>query len=238
MRLVERALCQHRRSKGVEGAEHDKAGGLRFGDLVAMPDVRALLEDDSPDLTRDAILARLTDMIPSLVADWHKECKSRLVYIGQPDLRKVGVPLPEDPQNVDLAIMSFRCGECLFTGVPLRWPKVLEHWCLRDAELEDHCPPPSQVYETEVWEYLTQSTWTNDKWDLRKGRHQKLCLTKPPLAAITACGLDPATATAEEMDKNGARFMCQLCSVRRSDREVYDWTGMVGVADILTKLSY
>ncbi|KAM5540186.1 hypothetical protein V8D89_006005 [Ganoderma adspersum] len=66
MRLVERALRQYRRSKGGEGAEHEKACGLRFGDLVAMPAVRALLEDDSPDLPRDALLARLADMIPLL----------------------------------------------------------------------------------------------------------------------------------------------------------------------------
>ncbi|PIL35913.1 hypothetical protein GSI_01573 [Ganoderma sinense ZZ0214-1] len=215
MRLVERALRQYRRSKDGEGAERERVGGLRFGDVVAMPAIRALLEDDSPDLTRDLLLTHLADMIPSLSVDWHKECKSRLVSIAEADLKKTAGPFSDGSLTVDLAIMSFRCNGCRSV---LRWPEVLGHVCLRDADLDEHPPPAGQVYETEAWQYLQEIGWDQGKWNSRNGRLPALRLVEPALAVITACGLDPATATAEEMDEHGARFYWHDASDPRREK--------------------
>ncbi|KAI1795648.1 hypothetical protein LXA43DRAFT_730988 [Ganoderma leucocontextum] len=231
MRLVERALRQYRRSKGAEGAEHEKACGLRFGDLVAVPAVRALLEDESRVLgTRDAFLTRLADMIPSLVVGWHEECKSAILSCARADLQMAGVPLADELLTVDLAIMSFRCDTCLFRAV-LRWPEVLAHACLRDVDLDENPPPNDQVYETEAWRYLAELGWEHAKWNLTQRRGRRISCTlslvkpiRPAMAVISACGLDPGMATAQEMDNNGARFVCRICSEGRLDRKVYDWT--------------
>lgn len=244
MRLVERALRQYRRSKGVAGAEHEQASGLRFGDLVVMPDVRALLEDQSPELTRNALLARLTAMIPSLVVRWHEECKSYLASLAQANLDVAGVPLPENPLTVDLAIMSFQCDTCPFEAV-LRWPEVLGHACLRDVSQDKYLPPQAKAYEIEAWRYFEELWWDQGKWDptpCRALRHRSETLSlvtsiRPALEVITACGLDPMTATAKEMNENGARFVCQLCSEGAPRRRVYDWTGAVRVVVLLTSLA-
>ena len=237
MRLVERALRQYRRSKGGEGAEHEKACGLRFGDLLAMPAVRALLEDDSPDLTRDALLARLADMIPSLAVAWHDVCKSHLVSLAEVGLKDATIPLPDRPLTVDLAIMMFQCGRCRFVA---RWPEVFEHVCMRDADLDEHPPSSKQVYETEAWQYLKEIGWDQGKLQWRNGRRPALCFVEPAQAGFTACGLDPTTATVEAMDKTGARFMCRFCSDARTSvgKEIYEWVDMVGVVCILTMCSY
>ncbi|TBU45775.1 hypothetical protein BD309DRAFT_989309 [Dichomitus squalens] len=231
LRLLDRALWDYRRSKRPENAEYETECGIRFGDLAATKEVQALLEDQSSDLTRDVILTRLEHMIPSLADTWFEQCKSSHLSIAQAGLEAAGVAAVGEPLN--LAIVSFQClaePRCRME-LNLRWPQTLSHDCFRDANLVDGPPPRANKYEEEVWKYLQELGWDHAKWTIRR-RFQADALKfakgiEDRSQIVSLCGLDPTTATVQDMNNQGARFVCSICSSPETGRVICDWTRML-----------
>ncbi|KAJ7610829.1 hypothetical protein FB45DRAFT_1037725 [Roridomyces roridus] len=93
-------------------------------------------------------------------------------------------------------------GNGLFLGgsiplQPLYWPRVLEHGCM--------------TQDSSLWSYMKRSVpWRADVLSVDE-------FTKEVVEKIVAAsGLDPKTATVEEMDAADVRLACHLCATRTS----------------------
>ena len=181
-------------------------------------------------------------ILPELHKKWHTSAKTRLVKAVQKTLRTPSVSITtRDPLN--LAITVFVCAHCSPFAC-MRYPAVLAHVCgyTKDNEKyyswEDPIEPPkaSEVYASTAKKLHVDE----DDYQERKARG-RFSLTKvvgpedsyirevlePMCTIVRALGLDPATATATDLESCDARLMCTTCTAEGRPDVIYGWDAAV-----------
>ncbi|RPD57601.1 hypothetical protein L226DRAFT_610638 [Lentinus tigrinus ALCF2SS1-7] len=186
-------------------------------DCALFPEVRAVLADDSEDVTKESIMAKLTDLIPPLVMKWMEERKNEFRSFVRAGLS--GTDAASAPEPLDLALVAFKCHCHSSNGQRIRFPEVLHDRCFRDPTTR----PSNDPYERAVAAlsvpyhmvpvverlYQTRDSIVDTRYLLRR-------------EVIKACGMDPDTVTIAEMDACDARLRCRLCGTL-ARQEIHNW---------------
>ncbi|KAI1795649.1 hypothetical protein LXA43DRAFT_730878 [Ganoderma leucocontextum] len=185
-----------------------------FAEFANMPSFRNLIvQDESNDVVLEALRSLLAD-IPNLIAQWIHTNAQMFAHKALEALGDSFQGLAENPADLlDLAIVSFvctRCGRAL-----LRWPGILAHNCLWAKRIPN---AHTNKYEHAVV-HNTQRPQDNPFW----GREftvfdRHIHITR---AVVSACGLDPNTATFDEVEGRGARFVSGVVST--GWQQIDDW---------------
>ncbi|RPD57627.1 hypothetical protein L226DRAFT_610659 [Lentinus tigrinus ALCF2SS1-7] len=189
-----------------------------FADCAYMPEVRAVIENTSPDLTKEDVKQQLKEVLPGLIDGWVEKQRTELVAIIHEELKKETQTVQiQDP--LQLAMASFRCGSSFCRATSLRWPQIAEHrcsyaMCKSDKSLYGQCvesrrerhTADMRIPETKRFGIYARSEWSRD--------------------IIRLCGFDPETVTYPEMDACIVRLVCRRCSTY-ARQEVFDWKGAI-----------
>lgn len=194
----------------------DREPGL--ADFATMPSFRNLImQDESNDIVLESLRALLDD-IPNLVAQWTSTNEQMLARKALEALGDNLQGFAEDPSALlDLAIVSFVCIRCRRTG--LRWPGILAHPCFRARRAPDL---RTTKYGHAVIGH-SQSAPDVPFW----GREFTVFDQHPHItrAVVSACGLDPNTATFDEVEGCGVRFVSGI--LYPDWEQVEDWRAVV-----------
>ncbi|KAI0779425.1 hypothetical protein C8Q74DRAFT_689905 [Fomes fomentarius] len=185
-----------------------------FADFACTSAFRALIEAPTEtDVTKQHFL-QLVDQLHELRNTWLEQRRAEFEAKVPEELVQQGV------SPLSLASVSFNCKSCIRRG--LRWPQILSHACARSTSryfLEDTEQQLRQALAVTCRRVGLLPVWLADS--------HKTFTFQPPLegtiAAIRACGRDPATASYEEMETCGVRLICRSCPPPHSHYEVFDW---------------
>ncbi|KAF9019851.1 hypothetical protein BDZ89DRAFT_1072680 [Hymenopellis radicata] len=135
----------------------------------------------SEDVTADDFAEGL-EMLPDLCASWRKELEDYL----KEKLSEAGCS-----EDLSLVANAFACSKCHYAHA-IHYPYFASHGC---------------VYPR---------TWMLNNIEVTRCAYEKIKLADPNIRAqceeiIKMCGLEPATATAEDMDSADAFFRCEEC---------------------------
>ena len=199
----------------------DSETSPKFADAALMPEVRALAEaPNDVSISQEDFDKVCIEHLPGFTQSWKMKCTLELghmmaVRLGRP--WDAANPRPSDV--LGLAIAWFRCDRCQKN---FRYPNVLAHLCLRT--------PYGDVTDASIWENLKDGIHKDDHFDDPYERDVASISTLRPWSAkglrpapdedllalrkiIEACGLDPGSAAAEEMDEADARVTCDTIPV-------------------------
>ena len=136
------------------------------------------------------------------------------------------------------ALVWFRCTHVAPYGpscaeTTIGYPRVLVHAHVR-RERRYAADPQSADDDlaNAVRENCLRSPYAFDAEELRQNITFDLHASFAAAEIVRTCGLDPATATAEDMDRRGARVACVPC------KKVMTWRKAVSVSDYVTSWPY
>lgn len=196
---------------------HDCSMFPRGHDFACIPVVRRLWDNDDEKLSREDCLETLEPYLPEIVRTWRDD-----IFIQLNDyLRSTSSNLPQDVDLTQLAMCNyFRCnrGGCYrsyFTPIPLH--HLLSHRCLTErAEPEEFS---GNMTEDALDFYFYSTRWSIGNTET---------FIEPMRNIIQACGRDPMTATAVEMDQLDVRIYCRKCEEEYpNSRIILSWRGAV-----------
>ena len=155
-------------------------------------------------------LDTLGALFPDIVRRWRNITEEKLLNMIAPSQTIT-------ESSLQLATTIFSCRLC--SNGPLTYPQVLVHRCatvIHDGSVSDE-------EQSVIMCYLDyrRSNWNagNLTFDEKKIE----CLSE----AIKLCGLDPKSATREDMDKRDPIFECLACNDLRKGRCTLSWLGVV-----------
>ncbi|KAJ7754968.1 hypothetical protein DFH07DRAFT_822306 [Mycena maculata] len=188
-------------------------GGADFCEFPEIKDV--LLAAAEVDVNEQTFEAMIPDF-PRMMAAWREGLVQELVKV----CKRSGVVREDEADNdikarLPLATSVYKCTGCNddddgYVGFgstfeahcrPLFWPRVLAHRCL--TQTPDF--------------YVTMMLFMNATRDVAWRASQlavDLVAAEIVEKVVTVCGLDPNTATVEDMDAVDARLACHTCSTR------------------------
>ncbi|KAK7679943.1 hypothetical protein QCA50_016889 [Cerrena zonata] len=178
-------------------------------DLLLIPEVRSLI-DVPPDgkgsevipVTRED-LEKLEPVFYRYHREWKQKQLEKIIA-----LVSVGFKLPRTTDILALAVSQFfMCSVCAHA---LRFPNGFLHHCIRGTRSlhREH----KDTYESVITD-LTHCRTTTALY---------IALADPLRKVIVACGQDPATITADEMDNLDVRLECRACQVD-GVLDAYNW---------------
>jgi hypothetical protein len=197
-------------------------------DLALMEPFRsAVFNTEAKKESRVTELSKLEDHVQPLVASWQDSANEFLAGL-LPSIKRSGKHKLGTSQ-LTLAAIFFRCHWCT---EPISYPRVLVHNCLTKTrsrsngdedsgeELEDEkllALVPS--YAGMPWNYDKEVTFDEEAWKCAR-------------SVIVACGEDPVTVTASQMDDKDRRVECLQCRTQtaRGNRLVMKWRIAVSAA--------
>ena len=152
-------------------------------------------------------LEMLGALFPDIVRRWRKITEEKLLNMIAPS------------QNINesllqLATTIFSCRRC--ANEPLTYPRVLVHRCVAFQGTV------SDEDQSMLRRFLQCPYWNSG--DLITFDAQKIVSLSE---AIKLCGLDPKSATREDMDKQDPIFECLACNDARKGRCTLSWLGVV-----------
>ncbi|RDX47896.1 hypothetical protein OH76DRAFT_1405445 [Lentinus brumalis] len=187
-------------------------------DCALFPEVRAILADPAEGLTKESIINKLAEIIPTVAAKWMEERKAEYLSIARAALGDSEAA--RAPELLDLAIVAFRCSRCSSSvGTMHQFPQLLHDGCLRQTTKTTSSDPYERAvsavscnYHNSVAERLYGNTKTMSAQTNFVIRRE----------VIEACGMNPDTATIAEMDACEARLRCRLCATL-AKQEIHTW---------------
>ena len=202
-----------------------------------MEECRALIDVSPSQIMTSADFPAL---VPTLGEAWSSQYEAELRGILTNHLGHTS----KGANPFDLAMGMFFCtGSC--GRALLRYPEILAHGCTRKLR-------PAQVKERYNGDFyalaavshradpaIQQRTW-DTRWDGSYGPFDLACIkdekaTKRAMGAmkaiVTALGLDPATASFEELQSCKTRLVCDKCKEAGGAKSkfVYGWEAAVSV---------
>ncbi|KAF8810052.1 hypothetical protein BYT27DRAFT_7186905 [Phlegmacium glaucopus] len=172
--------------------------------LVTTPPLNATFTDED--------LAAVGTAFPDIVLRWRKQTEEKLLNM---------INQGYDIQNADESILQlattvFSCRHC--ANEPLTYPRVLIHHCATDRpsyhdSLDEDLPQIRRFLHCSNWNLGNIITFETK---------EIAALTE----VINLCGLDPKSATAEDLDKQNAIFECLTCNDVRKGRYTLSWLGV------------
>lgn len=206
----------------------------QYIDFAFMPECRAIVDVPSTEtVTADQIAA----IIPALATRWDADRKKELMEYIRPYLGEVSPNV--DP--LDLAISIFTFKQSCYTPIGvMRYPSVLAHKC-------NHCrttPVGSQeLAQDDAYTFATKTlTWwsAQDLQAYKEGANfyrpvdVPLRLQPPDPAQsqtvatmrqiVNALGLDPASATFDELERCEMWLRCVACETANPTKPIYAWS--------------
>ena len=173
-------------------------------DLITCPPLSATFTDKN--------LAAVETTFPDIVLRWRKQAEEKLL-----NMVTQGCGIQTTSEFVlQLATTVFTCKYCI--DDPLTYPRVLVHRCATrifysDREDED-MPSIRRFLDCAYWNIGNVITFEAQR---------TVVLTK----AIKLCGLDPMSATREDIEKKWPIFECLACNDPRKGRCTLSWLGVV-----------
>ena len=155
-------------------------------------------------------LETLGALFPDIVCRWRNRTEEKLMNMITPRQR------PPKSLLFRLATTIFSCQRC--NNDPLTYPQVLIHRCATMFNPYGNADEEQMV----VGRFLDCSNWNACNsiiFDVSK----VVCLSE----AIKLCGLNPKSATREDMDKQDPIFECLACNDLRKGRCTLPWLGVV-----------
>lgn len=143
---------------------------------------------------------------PDIVLRWRKETEEKLLNMISTENASKSI--------FQLATTIFSCKHC---DARLTYPRVLVHCCATK-----HFYHSSDEDLSIVMRYLDCSYWNYG--NLITFEVEKIALVAE---AIKLCGLDPMSATGEDMVKLDPIFECLSCNDAREGRCMLSWPGLV-----------
>ena len=168
-------------------------------DLFIRPPLSTIFTDDD--------LAAVEAVFPDIVLRWRNKTEGKLLNMISP-----GQNISES--LLQLATTIFSCRLC--PNEPLTYPRVLVHHCatFQGSTIEED--------QTILRNLLQCSYWNSGNFITFDA--QKIASLSE---AIKLCGLDPKSATKEDMDKKDPMFECLTCNDVRRGRCTLSWLGVV-----------
>lgn len=188
-----------------------------IADCAFIPEIRTVLEDTSPDVSNESVLASLDVILPDLVARWTRDREAEFAALaveafGDYDAARTAAPL-------DLAIALFVCTGLCYSRPILRYPQTVQHRCFRirvDASTDR--------FDQAVISNTGQNPCTIAGTNLRDHIHMDKMRSAIDYAreVIIACGYDPDRVTFAEMEACQVRLRCRICA-KVSKQVIYSW---------------
>lgn len=182
-------------------------------DLFLDPFVQnIIINTPSVEPFTDKDLAEVEAALPDIIFRWRKQTEEKLL-----NMITQACGIQDTTESIlQLATTVFSCKSC--SAEALTYPRVLVHHCATDYYY------PREVDEdlSAVHSFLGRVYWNNGNrisFDAQK--------ITPLIEAIKLCGLDPKSATGEDMDKRNAIFECHSCNDARKGRCTLTWKGVV-----------
>ena len=150
-------------------------------------------------------------IFPDIVLRWRIKTEEKLLNMISPS-QNIDAPL------LQLATTIFSCRFC--PNEPLTYPRILIHQCANatyNGIMIDKDKDLSMLRS-----FLGHSYWNASNFIIFD--EQKIVSLSE---AIKLCGLDPKSATREDMDKQNPIFECLTCSDLRKGRCTLSWLGLV-----------
>ena len=147
---------------------------------------------------------------PEIILRWRNKTEEKL-------LNMMTLSQDNSKSSLQLATTVFSCRLCHIE--PLTYPRVLIHRCATASY-----PGMTTVIDedqTVVRRFLDRSYW--NAGNITFDTQIILSLSE----AIKLCGLDPKSATREDMDKQDPIFECLACNDVRKGRCTLPWLGLV-----------
>ena len=160
-------------------------------------------------------LEMLGALFPDIVRRWRKITEEKLLNMIAPSQEIT-------ESSLQLATTIFSCQFC--HNDPLTYPQVLIHRCATGIY--------GGVYDevqSVIRGFLNCSNW-NEGSSITFDAKKIECLSE----AIKLCGLDPKSATREDIDKRDPFFECLACNDLRKGRCTLSWLGVVFLFLFLT----
>ena len=171
-------------------------------DLIINPPLSTIFTDED--------LEPVGALFPDIVLRWRNKMEEKLLNMIAPRQN-------HSESSLQLATTIFSCRFC--PDEPLTYPRVLVHrcatlWGAANAIDDD------QVL---LHRFLDGSSYWNSGNALTFNAHDIISMSK----AIKLCGLDPKSATREDMDNQDPIFECLDCNDARKGRCTLSWLGVV-----------
>ena len=177
-------------------------------DVFLNPIVQSLLIH--PPTIKDKDLETLGTFFPNIVLYWRTITEKKLLNMISPGQDISASSL------LELATTIFSCRFC--HNEALTYPQVLIHRCASHSQ----GTPTTDEDLPVLRRFLDCSYWNSNNF---------LAFDAPKIAslseAIKLCGLDPKSATREDMDKLDPIFECLSCNDVRKGRCTLPWLGVV-----------
>ena len=198
-------------------------------DLALMEPFRsAVFNTEAKKESRVTELSKLEDQIQPLVVSWQDSANEFLAGL-LPSTKRSGKRKLNTSQ-LTLAAIFFRCHWCT---EPISYPRVLVHNCLMKSRSPSNGDEDSgEETEDEKLLALVPSyagmPWNHDKEQITFDEEAWKCAR----SVIAACGEDPDTVTASQMDDKDRRVECLQCRTQTAtgNRLVMKWRIAVSAA--------
>ncbi|KAJ6520162.1 hypothetical protein C8R45DRAFT_954111 [Mycena sanguinolenta] len=204
-------------------------------DFYEFPKIKDIISQPASVTVDEQTFEALLPDFPGMIATWREELLQKMVAAYKRS--SVANALHADnvvEDRLKLATSVFRCCSCdegldsFFGGLmsigyqkkgcrPLFYPKMIAHWCL--TRLSGR----SMVLMFLSGESGRDCVWHNE---LKFDPHTSEIVEK----VVRACGMDPETATVEDMDAADKRLACHACALRRSEAAAAVEGSAVGAA--------
>lgn len=179
---------------------------------LGMPEVQAVLDAPTSTKVTTASFGFLAKTLPAFTERWKQDARAYLA-----GLVRAGVTVGDATDPLTLAAGSvFWCRLC-YTSY--RYPLVLSHTCFARQQLQRVTAANS--YEAVVARHAPAQNWQPVEYEVKAEKLAKL---------VAACGMDPATATIDDMDNSDVRLCCTSCwydRVGERKKDFYSWRAMV-----------
>lgn len=198
------------------------------GDVCQMEEFKTIIFDTPADVEVDAqSFQQVMAHLPQIIIKWRA---SRDIWLW----RVLNVNLDSTISQPDLTQLNlvstlFICWEC---STPISYPRVLAHNCRAGPHLfcifrssSSNTYPESVLWAREdmlPWNYIRRFSI-----GYTETRSKVIGQQAKEIAGI--CGLDPDTATFEQMNELDPRLECTACVSDIDGRPIMDWSNAVGV---------
>jgi len=188
-------------------------------DICEMDEFKAVIKDtpDDVEVSQDAF-EHAMGRLPQLITEWRSAKDAELVRI----MKASTALAPSEPQltsqpgsdrmQLERATTLFECKQC---GTTVSYPRILMHHCTHSYSWHNHdVDDPRSI----LWEILLDVPWN-------LGGKVGVKVQGKVIASqiVQSCGLDPDTASSQEMDELDARFECVKCFSDKSGRYIMGW---------------
>jgi hypothetical protein len=181
-------------------------------ELCLRQPVRELI-DLAVDADTTIDIERFRELLPDALATWRDEISAHLFELLPPWLKR------DSTNSLESALIWFRCSYtttygCFCSDTSIAYPRVIGHNHFKQAQ--GLRTEPESAEDDIVNAFRDKHTYSVNTFSVDMlQQHAAFDLHASFVACeiVACCGLDPATARAEDMDALDARVACVPCKV-------------------------